>query len=284
MSTETGMEKVTDWITLWKELVEKQGPFWNCKKRSEENMDKWKDRAKGFYDRVKKRWLKPDPHRDFIISQISSVKDATILDIGAGTGAWALLLSKYVRKVTAIEPSYEMRHILEENIQKEGCNNIEVLDQFWPIPDIARHDFSLASHSVYGCENLHDFINAMTLTTKHTCFMLLRAPDYNGIMAKAANRIWGQPNDSPNFQVAYNAMLQMGLFPNVLMEENYMWPGWINENLDDAFDQIRSRFGLEGESIHDPFLMELLNKNLREKDGKVQWPSELRTGLVYWNT
>ena len=284
MDSGTGMEKVTDWITLWKQLVEKQGPFWNRKKRSENNEDKWKDRAKGFYTRVKERWSKPDPHRDFIISLISSVKDATVLDIGAGTGAWAVLLSKSVRKITAVEPSSEMREILKENLENEGINNVEIIDKFWPVPGMAMHDFSLSSHSVYGCEDLEGFISAMTRATRHTCFMLLRAPDHNGIMARAASRIWGQPNDSPNFQVAYNSMLQMGMFPNILMEEKGMWPGWTNRNFEEAFEQFRSRFGLEGDSEHDPFLMALLKANLEEKDGKVRWPSELRTALVYWNT
>ena len=67
-------------------------------------------------------------------------------------------------------------------------------------------------------------------------------------MAMAANRIWGHPYDSPNFQVAYNAMLQMGLFPNVLMEQKGMWPGWTNNNFDEAIDRIRLRFGLDKDS------------------------------------
>ena len=278
------MEKVTDWIALWKELVEKQGPFWNCKKRSEKNEDKWKDRARGFYDRVKERWSKPDPHRDFIVSRISSSSDATVLDIGAGTGAWAILLSSHVRKVTAVEPSADMREILRENLEKEAIDNVEVIEGFWPMPSMERYDFSLSSHSVYGCEDLPCFISAMTETTKHTCFMLLRAPDYNGVMARAASRIWGQPYDSPNFQIAYNAMLQMGMFPNVLMEEKGMWPAWSNKNLEEAYGRIRSRFGVEKDSDHDLYLKTLLKKHLTETDGKIQWPSEVRTGLVYWNT
>ena len=77
-----------DLIMQLKELVERQGPFWNLSKRSEENAYKWKDRAKKFDARVKKRWSRPDPHRSFIISMISPVKDASVLDIGAGTGSY----------------------------------------------------------------------------------------------------------------------------------------------------------------------------------------------------
>jgi SAM-dependent methyltransferase len=278
------MERVTDFITLWKELVEKQGPFWNRKKRSENNEDKWKDRARIFYQRVTERWKRPDPHRDFIVSGISAFKDATVLDIGAGTGAWAILLSKYVRKVTAVEPSAEMREILKENLEKESIGNVEVINGFWPVNGIEPHDFTLASHSIYGCEDIRGFINAMTEATVKTCFMLLRAPDHNGLLAMAANRIWGYPYDSPNFQVAYNAMLQMGIFPNILMENKGMWPVWKNNSFEDALDRIRVRFGVEKGSEHDFYLNGLLKTRLTEKDGKIVWPSEVRTGLIYWNT
>ena len=278
------MEKVTDWIALWRVLVEKNEPLWNCKQRSEANRDKWKNRAKSFYTRFRERWSKSDPIRDLIVSMISSVKDATVLDIGAGTGAWAVLLSKSAGKVTAIEPSADMRQILSENLKNEGIDNVEILDEFWPVSGIEPHDFSLSCHSVYDCEDLRSFVSAMSEATRHTCFMLLRAPDHNGLMAKAANRIWGQPYDSPNFQVAYNAMLQMGMFPNVLMEEKGKWPGWINTNLEEALDLIKSSFGIEKVSEHDPFLRDLLKKKLKEEDGKVRWPSEVRTGLVYWET
>ncbi len=277
------MNRVTDWLALWKELVAKQGPFWNRGKRSKDNQDKWRDRSKIFHERVKERWAKPDPHRDFIISAISKSRGATILDIGAGTGAWAVLLSRYVRKVTAVEPSAEMRKILKENLEAESIRNVDVMDRFWPVPGIESHNFSLSSHSVYGCEDIKGFITAMNEATTDTCFMLLRAPDNNGLMAKAAGRIWGEPYDSPNFQVAYNAMLQMGMFPDVIMEEKGMWPAWINNNFDEALERIRSRFGLDKDSEHDQYLRSLLKEHLVEKDGKIHWPSEMRTGLVLWS-
>ncbi len=278
------MERVTDFITLWRELVERQGPFWNRNKRSENNQDKWQDRARIFYQRVKERWKRPDPHREFIVSIIAASKGATLLDIGAGTGAWAILLSKYVRKVTAIEPSAEMREILKENLRKEAISNVEIVNCFWPVSDIEPHDFTLASHSVYGCEDIRGFVTAMTEATSDTCFMLLRAPDHNGIMAMAANKIWGHPYDSPNFQVAYNAMLQMGMFPNVLMEQKGLWPGWTNNSFDEAIDRIRTRFGLDKDSEYEQYLHTLLKTGLKELDGRIQWPSEVRTGLLYWST
>ena len=278
------MEKVTDWIKLWRELVKRQGRFWNRDKKHKKSEDKWKERAKGFDAKVKKRWTRPDPHRDFIISRLSSFGDATVLDIGAGTGAWAILMSKVARKVTALEPSAAMRSVLLKNLEKDGIDNVEVVEGSWPEKDVGFHDFSLSSHSVYGYADLPGFVNAMTEVTGNTCFMLLRAPNRNGVMAQAATRMWGQPNDSPNFQVAYNAMLQMGMFPNILMEGKGLWPGWTNDSFDEALEEIRTRFGVAEGSEHDTYLRGLLEGCLKEIDGKITWPSEVRTGMLYWDT
>ena len=37
-------------------------------------------------------------------------------------------------------------------------------------------------------------------------------------------------------------------------------------------------------SEHDNHLRALMKKHLRITNGHVQWPSEVRTALIYWNT
>ncbi|NLA75395.1 MAG: SAM-dependent methyltransferase, partial [Deltaproteobacteria bacterium] len=76
----------------------------------------------------------------------------------------------------------------------------------------------------------------------------------------------------------------MGMFPNVLMEKKGMWPGWTNNSFEEALDRIRTRFGLEKDSEHEEYLHALLKASLCETNEKVQWPSEVRTGLLYWKT
>ncbi len=277
------MERMPDWIKLWKELVERQDRFRNQDKKPKKGKDQWKDRAKGFDAKVKERWSRPDPHRDFIVSRLSSYPGATVLDIGAGTGSWSILMSKAVRMVTAIEPSAGMREVLRENLEKEGIQNVEISEGSWPGIHVPPHDFSLASHSAYMYPDLPGFIRAMTEATSRTCFMLFRAPDRNGLMARAAIHIWGQPNDSPNFQVAYNAMLQMGMFPNVLMEDKGLWPPWTNDSFNGALDEFRARFGVAEGTAQDVYLRELLKNRLKEVNGRYVWPVEVRTALVYWD-
>ena len=96
-------------------------------------------------------------------------------------------------------------------------------------------------------------------------------------------RIWGQPHDSPNFQVAYNALMQLGIFANVLLEDTGLWESWANASLNEALADVKRRFDLVGDSTHDAFLRDLLAQHLTEQDGQVVWPRGTRSALVYWD-
>lgn len=123
----------------------------------------------------------------------------------------------------------------------------------------------------------------MNEVTRQTCFMLFRAPDGDGLMAKAAMKIWGQPNDSPNFQIAYGVMLQMGLHPNVLMEAPGVWPSWTSDTIEEALGDVKRRFGVSETPEHDDFLLGLLKSRLTFDEDHYIWPVEMRSALVYWN-
>lgn len=276
------MEKITDWKKLWKELVEMHA-LSHKDDRKKRQGDRWQDRARLFHDKVKDRWMRPDPHRDFIIERLRAGGGETVLDIGAGTGAWAILMARFVRKVTALEPSQEMREVMKENLEMEGVSNVEIIEGSWPDSPVPPHDFSLCSHAMYGCPDLPVFVNAMVKATRNTCFLLFRAPAQDGVMAQAAMRIWGQPNDSPNFQVAYGVMLQMGLHPNVLMEAPGNWGPWTSPSIREALSEMRRRFVLGQSTEYDAFLLDLLNTRLKFEEGRYVWPVDLRTALVYWD-
>ena len=108
------MQQITDWKALWKSLVEiKQ----ESRLRSIETPaggDIWQIKAREFDIRVKQRWQKPDTSRETVLSYLTP--DCSILDIGAGTGAWAMLFAQHARQVTAVEPSPAMRAQLQARL------------------------------------------------------------------------------------------------------------------------------------------------------------------------
>jgi len=275
------MEKPTNWVKLWEDLSKMQDKAFLRKKETRED-DFWKHKAKDFDTMVNKRWEKPDSSRDFLVKQLLDNPGSSLLDIGAGTGKWAVFAAPYASKVTALEPSLAMQDVLREKMEQQRITNINIVTGSWPEGEVAPHDYVLASHSMYGVKDFRAFVEKMILTAKKACILLMRAPFANAVMAVAARKVLGQPYDSPNFQIAYNILLGMDIYPDVVMEAHGTWPGWANDSFEEALGEIKNRLGLSENPEHDAFLADLLNHNLTLEQGKYVWPTGNRSALMYW--
>lgn len=277
------MEKVADWLLLWEQLSIAKSTYWNNGKPKPAKTDYWKRRARDFDGMVRKRWARPDASRDFLLAMLNRHPHPTVLDIGAGTGSWAILMAKHGARVTAIDPSDSMCAVMEENLAAEKITSVTIKRGSWPQIDVDPHDFAFASHSMYGVADFRAFVEKMVQVTRKTCFLLLRVLFCDTIMAKAAMRIWGQPYDSPNFQVAYNALLQMGIYPNVIMESGGGWDPWTHASIDDALAEVKRRFNRVDDISHDPYLRSLLEHDLRKEGDRYIWPVGNRSAMIHWN-
>ena len=295
------MEKLTHWQTLWEQLSDIQSQAFAPKKQDQtkpavqgqahgqeegqpENQsdDFWEHKAGQFDKMVEDRWSKPDSSRDFLVRKLRKNPGSTLLDIGAGTGKWSLLASPHAAKVTALDPSPAMQQVLREKIKNKKITNIDIVTGTWPKDTMPLHDYVLASHSMYGVKEFELFVNKMTATATKGCIMVLRAPFADAIMAKAATRVFGQPYDSPNFQIAYNILLAMDIYPDVIMETDGSWPGWDHDSFEAALAELKNRLALGDNTEHDPFLKDLLKENLTREGDRVVWPAGNLSALVYW--
>ena len=278
------MDKNIDWIDLWRELVEVHVGSWSARFAGKgESEEAGEAIARAFDARVRERSKKRDSSRQAVIDALQAHPGSTLLDIGAGSGAWVCRLAPYARRITAIDSSSAMIDLMQKKLEEEGIDNVQTVQGWWPDVTVEPHDFSLCSHAMYGSADLPAFVQRMMAVTRRTCFLVMRAPTPDGLMAEAALHIWGHPYDSPNFQVAYNALLQMGLFPNVLMEDSGLRPPRTNGSLEEALSKVKRRLGLAHQTEHDEFLMDLLRRRLTWQEGQYVWPSGVRSALIYWN-
>jgi 2-polyprenyl-3-methyl-5-hydroxy-6-metoxy-1,4-benzoquinol methylase len=75
----------------------------------------------------------------------------TVLDIGAGTGLFAVPLARTAHSVTAVEPSPAQARQLHEAIRREGAGNVTVVEKRWEdvdVEELGSHDLVLAIHSL----------------------------------------------------------------------------------------------------------------------------------------
>jgi len=68
------------------------------------------------------------------------------------------------------------------------------------------------------------------------------------------------------------------------MEDAELWEPRTSASLQDALSDIQRHLGLNGNSEHDEYLMELLRRRLvwHASRGQYVWPREVRSALVYW--
>lgn len=271
----------TDWIQLWNRLVRQRE-----ERRREDPLpdagDRWSARAESYDARTQGRWAAKDTSREFLVSLLKSLRDPTLLDIGAGSGKWAVPLAPFARHVTAVEPSPAMRKRLQEHLAERGITNVTIVPEAWPCAGMPAHDVSLCSHSMYGFEDFEGLVHSIEAVTRHTCVWLMRAPPADGIMAEAARHVLGHPYDSVNFQVGFQALLQMGIFPNVLMEDPRTWDPWVHDSVAEALAEVKRKLRLYDEATHDAYLRALLERRLIRRDGQYVWPCGTHAALVYW--
>lgn len=273
------MEQITNWAALWRELVE----IGESRRETKHSSDHWHGKAREFDERVTARWQQQDSSREFLRQTLLDYPESTVLDIGAGSGAWSLFLSPMAASVTALDPSESMVQCLREQVIRKHVSNIKIIEASWPDVEIEKHDVSLCSHAMYNAKDLSAFLLAMQKVTTRRCILLIRAPHPQGVMAQAARHLWGHGFDSPSFQIAYNVLLDLGIFPNVLMEDTGWWRPWRSPSIETALSDLKSRLGLFESNQHDDYLLHLLNQNLEEVNGEYVWPPGVRTALVYWD-
>ncbi len=269
-----------DWIRLWNHLVRHREAL----RRPEplpDSGDRWSARARTYDERAQLRWARPDSSRDFLAALLRSLPHATLLDVGAGGGKWTIPLAPLVRHVTAVEPSPAMRARLLDHLARRGIRNVTVVPKAWPCR-VPRHDVVLCAHAMYGFDDFEALIHGLQSAARHSCALLMRAPPLNGLMAAAARHLWGHPYDSPNAQIAFNALHQMGLFPDIRMEDPVTWDPWAHDSLPDAMDRIKRHFRLYDDPSHDAFLRRLLQRRLIRKGRRWIWPDSTHSALLHW--
>ncbi len=274
------MQKIPNYATLWQEIFQAR----QTNADPQEKEQHWRENAQKFFQRVQSRWQTPDSTRDLLLSTVQSIPNCTLTDIGSGPGNFSLFIAPHCAHVTAIDPSPSMLSVFKQQIEQHAVPNITLHNTTWataPIPPKSTH-ITFSSHAIYGDPDLIGFLQKMNQVTTHRCFLLVRAPFPHSIMSQAAQLVWGQPHDSPNFQIIYNTLLQLGIIANVTPETPNGWKPVFSDSISDALQKIKTRLNIT-QTKYDLALKDILTKELLPTpDGRYQWPQWGESALIHW--
>ena len=268
--------KETDWLELWRTLV--------LSKRGQHpegaSIFTRKERAEKYEaDTRRKNREKSDVLLDFVKNDLRPGE--IVLDIGAGTGRWTVPLAKVAAKVTAVEPAGAMMEILKGNVQGAGVNNVEFVQAAWEAAGVERHDIVTCAHAMYMSADFGAFVRKMEAKARRRCYMAMRLFPIDGIIQEVSEEITGLRHDGPNFIVGYNALYQMGIYGNVLIEDSNRH--WTDDTVESAFARAKRHLHLEDDTEYDRLIHETLKRRLTYKDGVYTWPDGMHSVLVWWD-
>lgn len=243
-----------DWSKKWEEAatIKASRKGWNLFEES--SFSQW-------YEIQLEHNSYPGTMIEKIESQLSP--SSTLLEVGAGTGAFTVPLAEKIKSVTAVEPSNAMSAIL---FKKMGdLKNIKVIGKKWEELDeqeIGMHDMVLAANSLYSIKDIRSALLKMMSLAKKYLYIIVgfRSGFYKDIW----NKFKGQDYDiPPRFIHIYNILYEMGVNAEIeVINTDYTY---LYQSLDQAVRYWSYRLDLEETAIQD--LNYYLKSRLKSDNG-----------------
>jgi SAM-dependent methyltransferase len=209
----------------------------------------------------------------------------TVLDVGAGTGRYALALAPLVRHVIALEPSAAMLGHLRAAATEAGLTNITTIEQTWQEAIVAPADVVLCSHVLYPHADVVPFIQKLEA---HALRAVVLAMMVTWAEPPLLAELWhrfhgdercGQPEAFDTIAVLH----ELGIPANVQVERLPQdLPMWSFMDADEALAVIREHLILAPDPARDAEIRDALDTLPRTPDGRLVLPGPERAVACIW--
>lgn len=175
-----------------------------------------------------------------------------------------------------------MMDIMKHNAEESGvASKIDYVLSTWEAAGVGVHDIVTCAHAMYMTPDFAWFVHKVEAHARKRVYLGIRHFPIDGIIQELNQKLYGTPHDGTNFIVAYNALYQMGIYANVLMEE--LQHRWVDESIDSAFMRAKRHLRMENTTENDALIRSTLERRLVLKDGAYTWPDGMNSALVYWD-
>ncbi len=208
-----------DWAEVWHQKREKY--FWTKRLREKgiTNEDYWDNYPDELYfDQSYKNY--PGAILEKMKRYLSP--NSTVLDIGAGDGAYAVPLARVVREVTVVEPSKgQIRRLLK---RAEGQENIMAINKRWEDvapEELQEYDLVNAAYC-FAMPDIKEALVKMWDCTRGVLFLVTQAGSSLAAVYPLFVRGYEPP---PDYIILYNVVYQLGIKANVeINTRRYLYP------------------------------------------------------------
>jgi SAM-dependent methyltransferase len=156
--------------------------------------DYWERRAARFHAATRESGSR-DPLFPRLLAAVRP--DDRLLDVGAGSGRFALPLARHVREVIAVEPSAAMRRRLEAEAASQGLTNLTIVPTRWEQAPLLTAEVVLCAHVLYPLPDIVPFLARLDAAAQRECFVYLRERHLDELTSAAWERWHGEPRCLP---------------------------------------------------------------------------------------
>jgi ubiquinone/menaquinone biosynthesis C-methylase UbiE len=223
----------------------------------------------------------------FRLDQMNISKDDRVLDIGAGTGALTIPMSRIAAQVVAIEPSESMLWCLKKNLRDEGITNVQCLENRWediiPKSDLKRSiDIIVASYSL-GMVDIVDSLMKMDAVAKKAVYLFWFAErncDADGNNTLPWSSTKGRRHEGkPQSDVLFNILYNLGFDPKVEITSKMCYHYY--RTIEEAVDEKASYLNMTDDDEKDKIRQYLL-ATMKFIDGMYETKEIHRNAVLWW--
>jgi SAM-dependent methyltransferase len=233
--------------------------------------DFWDRRARGF-QRATRDTAATDPFLSRLKSEVSS--QTTILDVGAGTGRFALALAPQARHIIAVEPNASMLHYLRQDILARGLTNVTCVQTTWQAaPSDLDADVVICSHVLYPIRDIEPFLRKLLAAARRVCYIYMRARHIDALTEHLWQHFHGDKRcQPPSYIHALDMLFEMGVYANVAVVRHAASMSF--SSLGQAVDELLEQLILPHDEATRSELKQLLGGWLVERNGILVPPGE----------
>lgn len=268
-------------VERWKEIIDARASQMDAAyaRLGRTSADFWDRRARHFH-RTTRESAPSDPF--FLRLQREVTPDTTVLDVGAGTGRFALALAPQARHVIAVEPNTSMLNYLRQEAAARGIGNITCYQTTWQdTPDDLSADIVICSHVLYPIRDIVPFLEKLRAATRLACYIYLRATPIDAITAPFWQRFHGQNRRfPPGYIHALDVLYEMGIYANVEVVRLPVFMAYAS--YEDAVEEQLEQLILPDNEKTRRELRSLLEDWLVERDGVLRPPTREMVAAMIW--
>jgi SAM-dependent methyltransferase len=197
--------------------------------------DFWDRRARGFH-RASRDTTASDPFLNRLAGAVPA--RASVLDVGAGTGRFALALAPRVGHVTLVEPNASMLNYARRDAAAQGLTNISYVQVTWQdAPADLAADCVICSHVLYPIRDIEPFLRKLLAAARQACYIYMRATHIDALTAHLWRHFHADERClPPGYIHALDVLFEMGVHAHV---EIVRHPSSLSfSSLEDAIDEL----------------------------------------------